>query len=396
MRKLLVIFLSLIAVAAAKPDGTLEHPYQPSGPQGKWVTNGHWTMRLTEVRHVSKMDDYLALPWTDKLAGETKAKHLEFMKKRVFGAKKQVILVTVEAKNLGDVKDFSREGPLWKLRTDSSSTGGAGAHNEGVAMNCLEGGMPSKGKLKTGKIGKGTLVFIVPDYAYATTLFFESLRHSRHGETQSLVLKIDKPAGAKPKMAKREFLIPVPLVDDVNKTGSWKKPYKGKGPLGAWVTNGHWMMRVVATGEVKDLKTYEGLPWTKRMDAETAKKHFNYMKKYVFKAKKNKKMKRVFMFTVEAKNLNDRAMDFGVGSPPWKLKVSNAKKPIGTGLHNQLVGIWCLQGGMPKKTLLKKNGGKGKGTLLFFLAEDQVPENLYFKTLKHSKDGETGSLVIEF
>lgn len=171
MRKLLILLFCLISVAWAKPDGTLEHPFQPSGPQGKWVTNGHWTMRLTEVRQVTKMEDYLALPWSSEFAGQSKSKHLEFMKKRVFGAKKQVVLVTVEAKNLGDTKNFSREGPLWKLRTDSSSTGGAGEHNEGVAMNGLIGGMPSKGKLKTGQVGKGTLVFFVPDYAYATTLF---------------------------------------------------------------------------------------------------------------------------------------------------------------------------------------------------------------------------------
>lgn len=393
---ILVFLLSTVASLSAQPAGTLKDPHKEKGPQGSWVTNGHWSMKLHSVKAVDSLDAYLALPWTGGLKGEKKSAHLDYMKERVFGAKKQVILVDLEAKNLGDVRDFSRGSPLWKLRTDSATTVGPGIHHQEVAMDNLKGGLPSKGKLKNGETGRGILVFHVPDYAYPTTLFFESLRHSKHGETQSLVLQISAPADAKPlKSQKGSFLTSLPTVEDPKKKGSWKLPYQGKGPLGAWVSNGHWMIRITAVGDVLDQESYLKLPWNKRMDEKTRKKHFSYTEKHVFVSKKNRKKQRASFLKVEAKNLNDQKMEFGIGSPPWRLKVSNREKPVSTGLHHQGLAIWCLEGGIPKKTILNK-GAKGDGILMFYLSEDEKPLELYFDTLRHSKHGETGSLVITF
>lgn len=389
MKRLLILFLLLTLPVSADPAGTLKDPFKKEGPQGSWVSNGHWNMRLLEVKRVTQLENYLKLPWTHKLQGETRSEHLKYMKERVFGAKKQVVLITVEANNPGDTRDFHRDVPHWKLRTDSATTGGPNSHHEGVAMNCLEGGMPIKGKLKNGETGRGTLVFHVPDYAFPTTLFFEANRHSVHGETQSLALRVAPPTGAKKLNPATSFPPSIETVEDPAQAGSWKKPFRGKGPVGAWVSNGHWMMRVTAVGEITNQADYEALPWNKRFDNETREKHFRYSQRSLFKPGK-----RVYFLTLEAKNLNDKIMEFGVNNPPWKLGVTGRENPISTGLHHQQLAIWCLEGGMPKRTKLNK-GGKAKGMLLFFLKANEKPEKLFFKTNRHSPHGETGSLTID-
>lgn len=382
--KILLLLLLTWSCALAAPAGW-DKPHRGEGPLGECVTNGHWTLKVGPVTYVDSLTDYEKLDWKAFEAGQREA-HLKFLKESVFAKHQRVCLVTVEAKNLsGEPRDFGMTSPAWRLRCDDGQTFAPSTHNQLVAMRHLKTGMAKDAPLGGGKTGKGTLVFFIPDYDQAGALFFESLRHSHDGESQSLVVNIGKVKGPQGKGQQNATVFSAPAK---GKPGSAEKPLEAKGPAGSWVSNGHWQIRISALADVTTMQEYEQLPWTKRLTSEDGQKHFDYMKKYVFR--NDKKRQHVVLVTLEAKNLTADKLHFGVSQPNWRLSASDGKER-GSGLHNQVVASWALEGGIPRDTLVNAGAGSG-GTLVFFLPEGVTPEALHFTALRHSEHGETGSL----
>ncbi|MGE0487774.1 MAG: hypothetical protein AB7S38_01020 [Vulcanimicrobiota bacterium] len=385
MRVLLLLLLASTWALAAP--GGWDKPHRGEGPAGECVTNGHWTLKVGPVAYANDLAEYEKLDWKPFEAGKREA-HMKFLKESVFGKHLRVCLVPVEAKNLsGEPRDFGVTSPNWRLRCDDGQTFAPSTFNQLVAMRHLKSGMPKDAPLGGGKTGKGTLVFFIPDYDQAGALFFESLRHSHDGETQSLVVNIGKVKSPKGQGQQNATVFATPAK---GKPGSAQKPLEAKGPAGSWVSNGHWQMRVSKLADVTTMEEYEKLPWTKRLTSEDGQKHFAYMRKYVFQD--GKKRQHVILVTLEAKNLTSDKLHFGVSQPNWRLTASDGKER-GSGLHNQVVASWALEGGIPRDTLVNAGAGSG-GTLVFFLPVGVTPESLHFTALRHSKHGETASLQL--
>ncbi|MCA9797650.1 MAG: hypothetical protein KC910_37830, partial [Candidatus Eremiobacteraeota bacterium] len=236
------------------------------------MTNGYWTIKVGPVVYADSLAEYQKLDWK----GELEASHLKFIKESVFGKHLRVCLVPVEAKNLStEPRDFGRDSPSWRLRCDDGQTFAPSTHHQLLAMGQLKSGMGKSAPLAGGQTGQGTLVFFIPDYDQAGALFFESLRHSHDGETQSLVINIGRVKGPKGQGQQEATVFASPAK---GKPGSAAKPLKGEGPAGSWVSNDHWQMRVAKLADVTTMEDYEKLPWTKRLTSEDGQKHFDYMR----------------------------------------------------------------------------------------------------------------------
>lgn len=343
-------------------------------------------MRVKRLTYIESLPTYQALSWS----GELSADHLRYLDERVFQDQKKVVLVTVEAKNLNArVMDLGQASPSWRLRCSDGQTLTSGLHNQVVAMRMLTGGMPLSSKLAPGKSAEGTLVFFVPDQTTARALYFESVRHSRDGETQSLVLKLDE-GSAPTKSVPVGQITDFPLVQDPTKPGGWKAPLTQAGPAGSWVSNGAWMMRLLRVNRIDTMAEYEALPWTDRLGPKERDSHFAYMTKYVFI--QGAKRQRVLLVTLEAKNLTGKKIHFGMTQPNWKLECSDGKIEASS-VHNETLANWCIKGGMPQDALLDRDA-KTQATLVFFLPVEAEPRALFFETMKHSQHGESKSLIL--
>jgi len=367
VRRALWIFL-LMCGAWAQP------LFRGVGPLGSWVSNGYWEMRVSRVDTIDSFARYDKLSWGQPLPEA----HRQFVQKKVFESNQWVLLVHLEARNPSrGPKQLGRATPNFRLRSTHAQQASCSSYNEGISMDCLRGGMPEKVTLPPGGSARGTLVYYLPRPSQATALFFTALRHSQDGESESLVLQLSPTlkTGAAPAVPAR---IPEPKG----------KVRSGKGPLGAWVSNGAWQMRISGMATVNTFEEYAALPWTVRFEEGDKAKHLNYMRSHVFGDGKH-----VVLVRVQALNVSDQKLAFGQDSPTWQLG-TNQPRPLGVGLHHQGVAMWNLTGGMPQKTLVNAKG-RAEGILVFFVPTDCSPKGLYFTTLVHSPHGPSESLFLD-
>jgi hypothetical protein len=188
------------ALKAAKAEGVPARIPEPQkspvhsgkGPLGSWVSNGAWQMRISGVTTLETFEEYAALPWTVRFEEGDKAKHLKYMRSKVFGDARRVLLVRVQGRNVSDQKlAFGQSSPTWQLAIDQPRPLGVGLHHQGVAMWNLTGGMPQKTLVNPKQEAEGILVFFIPSGCSPKGLYFNTLKHSPHGPSESLFLQID-------------------------------------------------------------------------------------------------------------------------------------------------------------------------------------------------------------
>lgn len=168
-------------------------PLKPNRPDAAWQSNPFWKMRLVDVRTVDTAQAYQSLPWTDRLAGERREKHLSYVERNVFDKGGKVLLVTIEAKNLSQAKvKIGYELPFWRVNCkDGSSLRLAGVYQQEVGWS-IAGGMPKATLLNGNASTGGTFGFFLPKGAQPETLDFDAPgKLSReYGEPGSLKFKL--------------------------------------------------------------------------------------------------------------------------------------------------------------------------------------------------------------
>jgi len=180
-------------VPARIPEPEKAPIYSARGPLGAWVSNGSWQMRISGITTVETYGEYAALPWTVRFDEAAKAKHLQFMRSKVFGEARRVLLVRVQGRNVSSQKlAFGQASPTWQLATDQPHPLGVGQHHQALAMWNLTGGMPQKTLVNSKGKAEGILVFFLPSGCSPKGLYFNTLKHSPHGPSQSLFLQIDQ------------------------------------------------------------------------------------------------------------------------------------------------------------------------------------------------------------
>jgi hypothetical protein len=177
------------------------------------------------------------------------------------------------------------------------------------------------------------------------------------------------------------FLTLVLAIAAAADKGDWNDPYQGNGPIGAWVTNGKWLMRATEVKVVPDFASFQALPWTERRTPDLKKK----MDKFVGKIYKRDKA--VALVRIEFKNLTDEKQEVGYSRPVWVLRCADGQEATTSRTQIQWV-MWCLEGASPKKTLLNPNDKAG-GWLAFYIPSSTSPKALYFKA-KHAAEGDFG------
>lgn len=203
---LFILFCAALTTSArcAEKQGTEKNPFKGKGPINQWVTNGKWMMRVTAVQSVDTMEAAEGLPWTKRLT-RTKKETIWKWLERLYKGEGKLILVTVEAKNLGDKKiSIGVPAPRWRIRTDDGQQSKAGdcvdkgkmspGGSSGIAADiafCLQGGFPQDEKLNPGAKTSGKIPMAIPSYAEAKLFYFFSVERERDfGKNESLVIDL--------------------------------------------------------------------------------------------------------------------------------------------------------------------------------------------------------------
>ena len=349
-----------------------------SGPAGSWVSNGSWTLRLRQSREISSLADYRGLRWRED-PGEA---HFQQVQKIVFGRGKKVVLLDIEFCHPGKgAKPLGRAIPNWRLRSSDASQVGLGDSHLNQALDALESGLPKRVEVPAGKALRFSLLFFLPQVSRPTDLFFTSLRHSHDGESESLVIKLKKPAA-------RAQVPLVAMPAPARGAGSAANPHQGRGPAGHWVSNQHWCLRLSGRSTIETIEAYRQLPWNQRTSPDKLEEHLNYVQSRVFQ-----KGQQVLLLQIQARNLNTKKLGLGQSQPSWKL-VTDQKRPLGVALHHQALAMWSLPGGMPREDLVNPKATSA-GILVFFLPSTWQPRYLTFSSMRHSPHGETDSLQLQ-
>lgn len=355
-RLICLLLIALTAVAMAEDDKS-------------WASNGMWDIRLVKVQTVTNLKDYQALPWTDKMTGGVRDKHMTHARRAVFDKEKKVTLLTIELKNKsGGSHKVGANLPYWRVRCQDGQEISSNHSFMQQATTLLEGGMPREEMLAPGKVQRGTLAFYIPDFTDVNILFYRSRGHlSKHfGESESLVLKVNP-----------------------------KKVTGGKAVVGAsnskqpWVSNKLWKMRVTKAREVTSYQDYLKLPWNDRMTGSKRDKHLKYVKGNVYG-----KEKKLVLLSVELKNLHDTPQKCGVGRPYWFVSLSNGKDQSNNHSFTRQVSF-LLTGGLPQETRLNSNDTV-RGDIAFFIPAGVSVQSLSYKAQGHigKSFGKSKSIVL--
>lgn len=176
--------------APARGAGSASSPHLGQGPAGHWVSNRHWCLRLAGRSTLDSIEAYRKLPWNQRTTSDKLEEHFQYVQSRVFEKDQQVLLVQLQGRNLTQKKlSWGQSQPGWKLVTDQKRPLGVALHHQALAMWSLPGGMPREDLVNPGATSGGILVFFLPRTRQLRHLTFSSMRHSLHGESDSLRLQ---------------------------------------------------------------------------------------------------------------------------------------------------------------------------------------------------------------
>jgi hypothetical protein len=187
--------------------------------------------------------------------------------------------------------------------------------------------------------------------------------------------------------------------------GTEKNPYKSRGPMGAWVSNGKWMMRVTRVEYVADYAAFQKLPWSPRLTAAKRQEFLPY-----FEAELAEKQdQKLALITVEAINLTGAKAEIGTQWPIWCVRCDDGvESRFGGVSRRQFTDVdtigqerarqvsWFLKGGMPSSDKLNPKGRTG-GIIAFFIPSYAKARLLFFRWAgtNDSTWGKDESLVIQ-
>lgn len=352
-----VVFLLLLLLCSAG----LAEPTQP------WVQNGRWKMKAERVRYINDLETYQSLPWGSDMQEDTREKHMQHLKKAVFGSHKKVAIVTFTGTNSSaETLKIGSTRPYWVVRL---SDGQQVSNNHSFMRQTsrfLTGGMPEVEQLAPGETKTWELAFFIPDYCSVNTLFFRSPGHLEKslGPTESIVLRLasEKVKGGKQLSGPTDSAVP-------------------------WQETPGWKMRVTASEYIDSAENFGKLPWSERMVGETKEKQLRYMSQQVFG-----KGKSVVLLFVELKNTGGDKQKVGAKRPYWLLTGADSSV-VNNGNSFVRKVPFLLSGGLPQETLLN-SGATVRGWLAFVLPKGVEAATLHYKSPGHlgKSFGKTGSV----
>lgn len=156
------------------------------------------------------------------------------------------------------------------------------------------------------------------------------------------------------------------------------------GPLGEWVGNGRWSVKVHGLEPVKSFQAYRQLKWVGSTQA-----HFDKVSKLVFD-----KGGTAWVLEVEFENLGKAPQSIGHEAPMWFIRCDDGQEVVHRGVEHQ-DSSRLLEGALPGAASVAA-GGKLRGKLIFFLPQDRSPRLFSFKAPGRVEKvaGKTESLAV--
>ena len=341
MRKIVLFMALLMSWAGAEPHKNL-------GPQGEWVSNGRWLLKVEQFRIADDNSQFLALPWTKSIASKEGKAFANQVERLVFTKKGRIVWLDVSLKNVtGATQKIGHDLPSWHIRClDGQEVRNTGAIARGALSHLIDP-LPKTQKVAAGETLRGSMVFALPANTKPGLFFFKASP------------TMEKVAGKSETLVSR-------LGEAVKSNVKALTPSNPKAP---WQENKLWKMRLIDQRLVSSAKAYQGLPWGPRLKGAQRTKHFSYVERNVYA-----KGGQVLLLTLEAKNLSESKKPLGYEIPFWQLVGTDGKKLRLAGAYQQQIP-WALQGGLAKRTLLNSKAKTG-GTVGFFLPKGFQPVEL--------------------
>lgn len=320
LRVLFLLFLSTSLLGA--------EPATNIGPKGSWVTNGRWQLKVNEVRVADGSQEFEALPFSEKIAGNAGKAYQDQVERLVFGKGQRLLVVDLSLKNVGSgAQKIGFDTPSWIVRCND----GQESRTTGViclgARDFFTQPLQKFGAVGPGKTVQGAMAFVLPANTSPKLLFFKTSRSMEKfsGKSESLVSRL-----AAPLTSTAKALVP-------------------QRPNAEWKQNGKWKMRLTDARLVKAPSSYRALPWGERLKGEELEKHLSYVERNVFA-----KGGSVLLLRLEAKNLSEGKAKIGYEVPFWQVVDASGKVQRLSGVYQKQIG-WALVGGFPKNTRLNSN-----------------------------------------
>lgn len=153
---------------------------------------------------------------------------------------------------------------------------------------------------------------------------------------------------------------------------AWAEPHANIGPIGEWVANDRWHMKVEKVTTVDDMSAFLKLPWTKGIASPKGQKYVDQVDRLVFSKKH-----RVCLIDVSLKNIGTGSQKIGRHMPPWYIRCDDGQEVRNTGAVSD--GAIAFIGDPLPKLGPVKAGATLRGRMVFVLPKAREARLFFFK-----------------